>query len=138
MRHKDSTPGVCRSRGRSGLAFRRWCGMDDLAATSGRASHVTDRPRLEERMARLERQPRGLRQVAAVLLLIAGAAPFLALRGSAGQRDDPPARTLSLPLAHNQNLKFVWIEPGRFQMGSPASDPLAAEAEKPQREVRIA
>jgi len=35
------------------------------------------------------------------------------------------------------SLECVWIAPGRFLMGSPASDSYAAENEKPQREVRI-
>ena len=44
---------------------------------------------------------------------------------------------LSLSLGHNQQLEFVWIAPGRFQMGSPAKDKLADEEEKPQKEVQI-
>ena len=55
----------------------------------------------------------------------------------AGARADPPAKRLSLPLTDKQKLELVWVEPGRFQMGSPAADKLAGEAEKPQREVRI-
>src|SRR5262245_7493176 len=62
---------------------------------------------------------------------------FLSLAACAAPRTEPPDKQLSLPLGHNQKLEFVWIEPGRFQMGSPASDKLAGEVEKPQREVRI-
>src|SRR5215212_6785268 len=105
--------------------------MDEVAATSAPALQVTDRPGIEVKRDEPARQPRGLRQVAVALLLIAGAAPFLALSGSAGESDPAAAKTLSLPLDHNQKLEFVWIEPGRYQMGSPASDPLAGEAEKP-------
>jgi formylglycine-generating enzyme len=50
---------------------------------------------------------------------------------------DPPDQRLSLPLDHDQTLEFVWIEPGSFRMGSPDSDALAYETEKPLREVRI-
>jgi formylglycine-generating enzyme len=67
----------------------------------------------------------------------AGVTGFVFLALAAGAGGPPPAKQLSFPLTDKQKLEFVWIEPGRFQMGSPATDKLADEAEKPQREVRI-
>jgi hypothetical protein len=69
--------------------------------------------------------------------ILAGVTGFVFLALAAGAREPPPAKQLSFPLTDKQKLEFVWIEPGRFQMGSPATDKLADEAEKPQREVRI-
>jgi competence ComEA-like helix-hairpin-helix protein len=62
---------------------------------------------------------------------------FLATVVTAPAWADPPDRRLSLPLDHGRRPELVWIEPGSFRMGSPDSDALADEAEKPQREVRI-
>ena len=68
--------------------------------------------------------------------ILAGVTGFVFLALAAGATEPPPAQQLSFPLTDKQKLEFVWIEPGRFQMGSPATDKLADEAEKPQREVR--
>jgi formylglycine-generating enzyme required for sulfatase activity len=67
----------------------------------------------------------------------AAAVGFLTTVVAATAWADPPEKRLSLPLDHDQKLEFVWIEPGRFRMGSPDSDALAYETEKPLREVRI-
>jgi formylglycine-generating enzyme required for sulfatase activity len=66
--------------------------------------------------------------------VVAGSAVF-ALAAAAGA--DKPDNQLSLSLGNGQKLDLRWIEPGRFQMGSPASDKLAEDNEKPQQEVRI-
>ena len=68
---------------------------------------------------------------------LAGVTGFVFLALAAGAGGLPPTKQLSLPLTDKQKLEFAWIEPGRFQMGSPATDKLADEVEKPQREVRI-
>src|SRR5215510_13104505 len=47
------------------------------------------------------------------------------------QEDLPPLETNSL------GMRFVRIRPGEFLMGSPDTDPDAAEDEKPQHRVRI-
>jgi formylglycine-generating enzyme required for sulfatase activity len=44
---------------------------------------------------------------------------------------------MTLSLDPERRLEFVWVEPGRFLMGSPASDKDADDDEKPQRETRI-
>jgi hypothetical protein len=44
---------------------------------------------------------------------------------------DPQVKRLSLPLGHDRRVEFVWIEAGTFRMGSPDSDALTDEAEKP-------
>jgi formylglycine-generating enzyme required for sulfatase activity len=62
---------------------------------------------------------------------------LLTLAACAAARVGPPDKQLPLHLGHDQKLEFVWIKPGRFLMGSPASDKLAGEVEKPQREVRF-
>src|SRR5262249_29527489 len=68
--------------------------------------------------------------------ILAGATVFAFLALAAGA-EEPPPEQLSLPLTDKQKLEFVWVKPGKFPMGSPATDQLADEAEKPQREVRI-
>jgi formylglycine-generating enzyme len=50
---------------------------------------------------------------------------------------EPQSNVLSVSLGHDQKIECIWIEAGRFQMGSPFSDPLAEPGEKPQREVYI-
>ena len=45
--------------------------------------------------------------------------------------------TLTVELRGGVTMEFVWIEPGTFVMGSPDSDELADDREKPQREVTI-
>jgi sulfatase modifying factor 1 len=54
-----------------------------------------------------------------------------------GRWADARAKRLALPLVGKRQLECVWIEPGRFRMGSPDSDKDADDNEKPQREVRI-
>jgi formylglycine-generating enzyme required for sulfatase activity len=44
---------------------------------------------------------------------------------------------LSLRVGDSQPFDFLWIKPGQFVMGAPASDKLAEAEEKPQRLVRI-
>src|SRR5579862_8290459 len=70
------------------------------------------------------------------ILRLAFGAASLILAGFAGCAG-PPHPQLSLPLAHDQKLEFIWIEPGQFVMGAPDSDKLAEAYEKPQHEVRI-
>src|SRR5262245_29681205 len=64
-------------------------------------------------------------------------AAFLPLVVATTAWADPPAKQASLSLTDKLKVEFIWIEPGKFQMGSPATDKYADEGEKPQREVRI-
>jgi formylglycine-generating enzyme required for sulfatase activity len=66
-----------------------------------------------------------------------GGMVLLSLTAGIGAGADPPAKQLSVALTDKLKVEFVWIEPGKFQMGSPDTDKLAGEGEKPQREVRI-
>ena len=49
----------------------------------------------------------------------------------------PPGRELTVELPGDATMEFVWIEPGTFMMGSPDSDVLAYDEEKPQHLVTI-
>jgi len=44
---------------------------------------------------------------------------------------------LSVRVGSGQAIEFIWIKPGQFVMGAPASDMLAEAEEKPQRIVQI-
>jgi len=44
---------------------------------------------------------------------------------------------VSVGVGAGQPIEFIWIKPGQFVMGAPASDKLAEPEEKPQRPVRI-
>ena len=48
-----------------------------------------------------------------------------------------PADELTVELPGGVTMDFLWIEPGTFIMGSPASDPDALSRERPQHEVTI-
>jgi formylglycine-generating enzyme required for sulfatase activity len=77
-----------------------------------------------------------MRRCVSLAATVAGSALFTLIAPAivwSDQADD----LLSLPLGHEQKLVLVWIKPGQFRMGSPASDKLADENEKPQKEVRI-
>ena len=45
--------------------------------------------------------------------------------------------TVTIDLPGEVTMEFVWIVPGRFMMGSPDSDVMAFEQEKPQHQVTI-
>jgi formylglycine-generating enzyme required for sulfatase activity len=62
---------------------------------------------------------------------------LLVLSATLTLSDGHPDQRLTLTLGSDQKLELVWIQPGRFLMGSPASDRLALDDEKPQREVWI-
>jgi formylglycine-generating enzyme required for sulfatase activity len=64
-------------------------------------------------------------------------AALLALAASNSGRAASPPKHLSLELSEKHRLELVWIPAGTFQMGSPATDKLAGDGEKPRREVRI-
>src|SRR5580698_10584863 len=52
-------------------------------------------------------------------------------------RAEANTNQLSLPVGAGQAIEFIWIKPGQFVMGAPASDKLAEAEEKPQRLVQI-
>ena len=49
-----------------------------------------------------------------------------------------PEAEIAVPLPGGANLEMVWIQPGRFMMGSPDSEPGREDDEGPRHEVTIA
>jgi formylglycine-generating enzyme required for sulfatase activity len=79
-----------------------------------------------------------IQTVAAALLmgsLMSGSAP-----ASPGQANSPVPRnglTWNLPLSADATLALIWIPPGTFTMGSPASEPMSKADERPQTQVTL-
>ncbi|MCC7261780.1 MAG: formylglycine-generating enzyme family protein, partial [Candidatus Latescibacteria bacterium] len=48
-----------------------------------------------------------------------------------------PGKTLTATLRNGASLEFVWIEPGTFMMGSPASEPGRGSDEGPRHPVTL-
>ncbi|MBD2705875.1 formylglycine-generating enzyme family protein [Spirosoma sp. BT702] len=67
-----------------------------------------------------------------IMLILIGS-----IRFATAQQNNTQPKSLTIPLKNNQTIEFIWIEPGPFLMGSPASDPLADDNEKPQKQIRI-
>ena len=68
------------------------------------------------------------------LLAAAGMVPLL---GCGDDDTRKMGQTLTVDLPGGAKMEMVWIEPGRFLMGSPASESARDYDEKPQHEVRI-
>ncbi|SEI83572.1 Formylglycine-generating enzyme, required for sulfatase activity, contains SUMF1/FGE domain [Dyadobacter sp. SG02] len=66
--------------------------------------------------------------------LLIGVAPASLV---SAQNNPLPAQTQTIPLGNNQHIELIYIQPGQFRMGSPASDSLADEVEKPQKDRKI-
>ena len=56
-------------------------------------------------------------------------------RGKVSKRKGGDEITMTLP--GGAEIEMVWIEPGTFRMGSPDSDDMAKDDEKPQHKVKI-
>jgi formylglycine-generating enzyme required for sulfatase activity len=74
--------------------------------------------------------------------LLAISLVLIGLRVSQGQSNPTPVprqrQIWNLPVSADSALEMIWIPPGTFTMGSPASDPMSKSDERPQTRVTLA